>query len=658
MPKPELLVPAGNVEAFYAALEAGADALYLGLRRFNARERAKNFTISQLTSIISEASAKGVKIYITLNTLIKNSELPELFDVLLTLEKMKVDAIIIQDLGLYYLAAKYFPKLKLHASTQMGNHNSLGAAYCQKLGMERVILARELTFNELQEIKKKTAIDLEVFIHGALCYSFSGMCLFSSYLGGMSANRGNCRQPCRRKYDLSGQESYFFNLKDNQQAAQISKMIKLGIRSFKIEGRMKPADYVYNAALAYRQLIDGTRDKKASYQLLEQDLGRQKTGYFLDGNIKDAISEVPYTGTKAGEVLALKPHLTIRAESAIKIGDRLRILSDKGLNSKAFKVKNVTIQGNRYILPDIDTDCSIGDQVFLVGLQSRKFPGRLQNEKKAFFYKFSAKRQHDIISKLVYGKPPAREEVYLRINEIKWLRKLYLDKIDKLILNLDQKELKALKLNTPFLQKNIDKFIIQLPRFIAEKNIAFYQSEIKRLYNAGIRQFMLSHLSQKLLFAEYSKLRLFTSENVYVLNDAAAALLNEEKITNWVYPLEDDFPNLITGKDHRGIVPLLFYPELFFSRMPTAISEDAMISDARQNYHKKTRDGITIVLPEHPVSLLQFHKRLVDKGFRRFLIDLSWYNPSTNIFNRVYKNYINSTPEQPATTFNFKAELK
>ncbi|MCF7911345.1 MAG: U32 family peptidase [Candidatus Cloacimonetes bacterium] len=657
MPKPELLVPAGSVEAFYAALEAGADAVYLGLRRFNARERAKNFTVSQVKAILSEASEKGVKVYITLNTLIKNSEIPELFDVLLTLEKIKVDAIIIQDLGLYYLVAKYFPRLKLHASTQMGNHNSLGAAYCQILGMERVILARELTFPELQEIKKKTSIDLEVFIHGALCYSFSGMCLFSSYLGGMSANRGNCRQPCRRKYKLADQESYFFNLKDNQQADQIRKLTKLGIRSLKIEGRMKPADYVYNAALAYRQLLDENSDKKESYQLLEQDLGRQKTGYFLAGNIKDAISEVPYTGKKAGEVLAVKPQLAIRADITLKAGDRLRILSDQGFDSKAFKIKKLIVQGNRIILPDIKVECSIGEQVFLVGLQNRKFPDRLQREMKADIYKFSVKRQQDILSKLVCGKPAAREELYFRINEIKWLRKLYLDKIDKLILNLDQQEMKAFKIDTPFLQNIVDKIIIQLPRFIAEKNLAFYQNEIKKFYNAGIRQYMLSHISQKLLFSEYSKLRLFVSENVYVLNDAAAAFLIEEQITNWVYPYENDFPNLIAGSVHRGIVPLLFYPELFYSRMPAAIPEDAEISDLRQNFHKKTRDGITIILPEHPVSLLQFHKRLVDKGFRRFLIDLSWYHPSTNTFNRAYKNYLNSTPEQPATNFNFKAGL-
>jgi len=658
MQKPELLVPAGNIEAFYAALEAGADALYLGLRRFNARERASNFTVSQLRSIVEEAGAKNIKIYITLNTLIKNSELTELFDVLLTLEKLQVDAIIIQDLGVYHLAKNYFPKLKLHASTQMGNHNSLGADYCQKLGLERVILARELTFNELQEIKKKTSIELEFFIHGSLCYSFSGMCLFSSYLGGMSANRGNCRQPCRRKYLQDGNESYFFNLKDNQQTAQLKKLIKLGIISFKIEGRMKPAEYVYQAAKAYRQLIDGKGDLNESKQMLEHDMGREKTAYFMGGNIKDAISEVPYTGIYAGEVISSRPKLIIKAEHNMQAGDRLRILSSDGRDSKAIKIKAISMQGENYTITEPEIKCSKGDKVFLAGLKSRRFPNKLQNEMKASFYKFSSKRRQDILNKLLYGKPAAREELFVRINEIKWLRKLFLDKIDKLILNLDMLQMKAFKLNTPFLKKISDKLIIQLPRFISEKDIAFFQKEIKRLYDAGISQFMLSHVSQKLLFDQLTKIRLFTSENVYVLNDAAAAFLQNEHISNWVYPLENDFPNLISGKDHRGIVPLLYYPELFYSRMPVALSENSLFSDQRQNFRKQVRDGITIILPEHPVSLLQFHKRLIDKGFRRFLIDFSWYNPSSNTFNRVYKNFQNSAPEQPATNFNFKAGLK
>ncbi len=197
---PELHLPAGNIESFYAALEGGADAIYLGLKQFNARGRARNFTNSQLPKLLKEAKKHNVQVYITLNTVIKNQEITELFDYLHFLNLTGVDGIIVQDWGVYYIAKRFFPKLKIHASTQLGIHNSLGTNFSEKKGFKRVVLARELTLNELQTICEKSSVETEVFIHGALCYSFSGMCLYSSYSGGRGANRGLCTQPCRRVY--------------------------------------------------------------------------------------------------------------------------------------------------------------------------------------------------------------------------------------------------------------------------------------------------------------------------------------------------------------------------------------------------------------------------------------------------------------------------
>ncbi len=658
MIKPELLAPAGNIEAFHAAIQAQADAVYLGLRQFNARERAQNFTLSQLKALLDLAKENNTRIYITLNTLIKNSELPELFDILYTLEKMQVDAVIIQDLGVIHLISKYFPRLKMHASTQMAIHNSQGADFCRKIGLQRVILARELTFSELSELKKQTSIDLEIFIHGSLCYSFSGMCLFSSFLGGMSANRGNCRQPCRRKYQHGKDSSYLFNLKDNLQAPLINKLARLGISSLKIEGRMKSADYVYHTVTAYRQLIDDQLSLKKILPLLNNDMARQKTAYFLGGNLKDAISDLPYTGTCIGEVSNAKKDVVISTDYLLKTGDRLRILSTEGYNSDAYKIKNLISNSGTVTLPDAGIKCQKGDKVFLLSSITKKFPSRLKGEETAHLLKFSQKRKTNIINSLTITKPPAKEEIFLRINEIKWLRKIYLDKIDFLILALDYSQLKKFALSTSFLKANSHKFLIQLPRFIPQKKIQEYNKEILRLHQEGISQFMLSHLSQRLFFDDLKKIRLYTSENSYVLNDAASALLKEQGITNWVYPFENDFPNLISGKDRRGIVPLFFYPELFISRMPVNLPDDAAFMDERQQFIKKNRDSLTIIIPQQPVSLLQFHRRLSDKGFARFLIDLSWTLPSSSTYNRIIKNFQNSTPEQPASTFNFKTTLK
>jgi len=190
--KPELLLPAGNTESFYAALQAGADAVYLGLDRFNARGRAQNFTQQQLGAVLKEARKNNVKVYITLNTVVKNAELPVLVDYLYFLQASKIDGIIIQDWGVYTLIRKYFPELKIHASTQLAVHNSTGVLFAEKRGFKRVVVARELTLPELKKIVAKSMLEIEVFVHGALCYSFSGMCLFSSYLGGRGANRGLC----------------------------------------------------------------------------------------------------------------------------------------------------------------------------------------------------------------------------------------------------------------------------------------------------------------------------------------------------------------------------------------------------------------------------------------------------------------------------------
>lgn len=665
MKKPELLLPAGNVEAFYAAAEGGADAVYLGLRQFNARERARNFTFGQYRAILKEAKQKNIKVYLTLNTLIKNSELPDLLDVLQTISKDAPDAVIIQDLGVLHLIREYFSSLEIHASTQMGIHNSLGVRYSKRAGISRTILARELSMEELKRISSNKELDIELFIHGALCYSFSGMCLFSSFLGGHSANRGNCRQPCRRIYEYGSESGYEFNLKDNQQADNIRKFMKMGVTSLKVEGRMKSAEYVYQVARAYRLLIDSPQKAGVAKEILQSDFGREKTDYFMGKDVQASISTLPYTGKYLGDVLADGNPAQINLVHELSTGDRIRILNDSGYDAKSQKVNRIVQNGKDHnsaqgqvTLPDLKGDIVKGSKVFLTGTSgSRKFSSQLQKMESNKISHFSQKRRNQILSHLALSKPPKKEEIFVRINDPGWLRKVFVKEIDHLILNMTISDLQAIDLNSNFWRDNINKLIIQLPRFIPELSIAKWDKLIQKLQRLGISNFMLSHISQKMLFRR-KKLRFYTSENVYVLNDAAQKFLHDEKITNWVYPYENDFPNLINGKDRRGIVPIFFYPELFYSRMPVKIPEYRVFLDNSKKYMKHVRSGITIVVPENPVSLLQFHNRLVDKGFRRFLIDFSWHDPSSNFYKRIMKKFADSQPHDPATTFNFKMGLK
>lgn len=383
MNKPELLLPVGNPEMFHAAVKGGADAVYLGLRQFNARGRASNFTSSQLLALIKIARKNDIKVYLTLNTVIKNEELPDLLDTLNLIQKTGVDAIIIQDWGVYYLVKKHFPKITIHASTQMAHHNSLGAIYCKSKDFERVVMARELTLPELKEIRKKSDIELEIFMHGALCYSFSGMCLFSSFLGGSGANRGLCAQPCRRFYETGNEKSYVFSLKDNQAVEVLPELMKMGVESIKIEGRLKPAEFVYNVSRAYRKVIDNN-DLKTAKEILAYDMGREKTGYFLAGNVNKAITENTNTGILIGSVEKRNRNTVIFTSSHdIQIGNRIRFKQKNGEPQKAIKVKEFKeLSKGTYQIEIGNVVADKGDQVYLAGMMQEKFPNKFKEEGK------------------------------------------------------------------------------------------------------------------------------------------------------------------------------------------------------------------------------------------------------------------------------------
>ncbi len=665
----ELLLPAGNPEAFFAAIEGGADSVYLGLRDFNARERADNFTKSQFLSILKEAHKNRVKIYLTLNTLLKNNELEKILDLLHFLSKTTLDAVIIQDLGILYLIQKFFPKLSVHASTQMGFHNSLAPKFGKKQNFQRLILARELTRSELSQIQKKSSLDLEIFAHGALCYSFSGMCLFSSFLGGMSANRGKCRQPCRRSFLNENRTDFFFSLKDLQLIDLIPELKKMKIASIKIEGRMKSAEYVYRVARAYRMVIEDDTKLEQAKKLLRFDLSREKTSYFIGGKVQNAITENPYLGLLIGEITESFPNkFVFQTSHPLRLRNRIRLQPISGRNTEALKIKHMEIDhqkvekanaGAEVTIFDDKITAGTGDRVFLIGLNENNFNTKLRSHQLP--PRFSAKKRKNILAKIGSKKHLLDIQIFVRIDQLKWLRKVYFESFSYLVLNFQRSEWKKFAINKPFLQKNISKIIIQLPKFIPENELSFYQNLIKNYIHFGVTNFMIAQISQKELFPASNKIMIYTSENVYCLNDATIQYLKEENIYSHVYPLENDRENLRQGKDRKGIVPLYFHPELFYSRMPIKMGKTSnsqySFQDRDNIYEKHVRNGITMVVPKLPVSLLQYKDELFKQGFRRFLIDLSYDKPSQNTFNRLLKFFHNSQAEQPSSVFNFKSGL-
>lgn len=303
----ELLAPAGNAEGFYGAIHAGADAVYLGGSRFGARAYADNFTEEELVSCIRYAHLLGRRVYLTLNTLIKEKEMDGIFPWLLPYYEAGLDGVIIQDLGVFAYIREHFPGLELHVSTQMAITGWYGAAFLKGMGAVRIVPARELGLEEIQEIKRKTGLEIETFIHGAMCYCYSGQCLFSSILGGRSGNRGRCAQPCRLPYSVRIADSrtepfYPLSLKDMCTIERIPELIEAGIDSFKIEGRMKKPEYAAGATAIYRKYIDLYYEKKKGGETFEvepEDLraltslyirSERQEGYYFRQNGRDMVT--------------------------------------------------------------------------------------------------------------------------------------------------------------------------------------------------------------------------------------------------------------------------------------------------------------------------------------------------------------------------------
>lgn len=310
MKKVELLAPAGNYDALLGAVNAGADAVYLGGEQYGARAYADNFSRDEIISGIRLAHIYHKKIYLTINTLVKERELEGLYDFLLPFYEAGLDGVIIQDLGVLAYVRRYFPGLELHASTQMTLTGSEGVSFLKEYGVSRVVPARELSLEEIKNLKE-TGVEVEIFIHGAMCYCYSGQCLFSSILGGRSGNRGRCAQPCRLPYEINGgKECFPLSMRDMCTIDLLPELIESGVDSFKIEGRMKKPSYVAGVTAIYRKYIDQYYEKGSIHvsaqdrQLLSCLYIRSKIGdgYFHRHNGREMLTlESPaYSETDPG----------------------------------------------------------------------------------------------------------------------------------------------------------------------------------------------------------------------------------------------------------------------------------------------------------------------------------------------------------------------
>lgn len=366
--RPELLAPAGSWEALVAAIQNGADAVYLGGKMFNARQSANNFDNEELARAVAYAHIRGVKIYVTVNILLADHELEEALGFLHFLHNIGVDAVILQDLGLARLAREVIPELSIHASTQMTVHNTPGVLLMQQAGFDRIVLAREMSLQEITAIKEETGAYLEAFIHGALCVCYSGQCLMSSLIGGRSGNRGKCAQPCRLQYQLVDERGrtladpgqvgeYLLSPRDINTSAHIPQLIAAGINSFKIEGRMKRPEYVATVIRTYRNLIDRALEDQKGYRVEEQearDLAQIfnrdfSPGYFFGNPGRDLMSfkRPNNRGVRLGRVKgfnAKNKTVEIILEEPLRVGDGIEVWVSEGGRS-GVEVNSILVNG-------------------------------------------------------------------------------------------------------------------------------------------------------------------------------------------------------------------------------------------------------------------------------------------------------------------------
>ena len=379
--KLELLAPAGTVPAFEAALAEGADAVYLGAPSFNARALARDFSFAEIAAMIETAHGQGKKVHLAMNSLLKEDELGRAVETLARIARMQADALIVQDLGLIHLARRFFPAMPLHASTLMAAHNSMAVEYLAGLGCSRVVLARELELEEITRISTLATaakVELELFVHGAMCFSYSGLCRFSSLHGGKSSLRGQCVQPCRRRYQWlsSGKDAgavqsggYLFSMNDLSGLGALDALAGAGVTSLKIEGRLKSVAYVRNTVRAYRLALDAREEHdhrrrtdmlKEAQACLDAAMGRRRSsGFFPEGAaVQDGLISPEHsgnTGTLAAVLQKMEPvqrqgkvtavQLTAQLRTALHAGDRLRLHEERSDSRCSFTLRLFRVAG-------------------------------------------------------------------------------------------------------------------------------------------------------------------------------------------------------------------------------------------------------------------------------------------------------------------------
>jgi putative protease len=646
--RPELLAPAGNLESFFAALEHGADAIYVGYRHHNARAAAPNFGLEEIARLAEYVHARGARLHVALNAIIREDELENLVSALDGLAKIRPDGLIVQDGGLARLCRRHFPDLPLHASTLMTVHNQTGVQQLEVMGFRRAVLARELTLEEIAGIAAATSLELEVFIHGALCFSYSGLCLASSFFGGRSSLRGRCVQPCRRLYRAGRDEGYFLSPNDLSAIDLIPALRKLRIAALKIEGRMKPASYVAAVVSAYRLVLDASPGEEQAAiaqarRSLRQALGRKPTHGFLVAEERRQVITPQRVGA-SGQLAATveRVHgdaMSLRLRLPLATGDRLRPHSDEGFEKKAFRLREMTVKGRPV------TRAEAGTVIRVPRMSGARAGDRLfrTDTRMAGVYTSSAKlwrrlRQETTTPPRLLPPPALAERALSRpplaAGRSPWPFALHLRLDDPRLLGaaldtgcqavLLQATPETLRRPSPFPRR--EHVILALPPVIHERELPLYREQVRLHQELGHERWVVANWGHFALFARPPEM-LLADLTFNVLNSQAALLLHELGCGGMILSLENDRANLQhVVRLIRGLNPLLTIygrPPLFTSRLKIRPRPGQTLQGADQEgLEHESNAGVVLLRPGRPLCLFDYLRELRDLGMRGFVIDL------------------------------------
>ena len=651
-----------------AAIGEGADAVYLGLKSFNARLRSSNFAWNQFESAVQAVHKLGKKIYVTVNTVVEENETERLYRFLSYLDKIGPDALIVQDFGVVRMVQEFFPRLVMHASTQMNASSTAAVNLLSKEGIKRVVLARELQGEEIRSIRQNTASELEVFVHGALCVSESGLCLFSSYLGGKSANRGMCTQACRRYYEAESgagakEKGYYFSPNDLQLIDRIPFLVEAGVDSFKIEGRMKSAEYVGSVTAAYRYVLDHWQEDKegavaAGKRMLATDFARAKTHFLFDGADSSKFlnpDQAGGTGIYLGKIDAVRTEKNAEFDDTSEMsdavqkfallkggsydpesGDSIRIHKKDDSGRVSYKVQSVKKFANAKDRQEswisVPADASRGDSVYL--LQTKSMSKRYKRVLASDLSQFRLQPGGERLP--VLDLTPLQKETlsffpegtYIQVSTVSDLYAVAPEHPVRFIIELNTETRRSLIDKKEALPCGKKQVFISLDPFCPPKTQTVLENDIEALSALGFTQWVVNNPAHIALLKN-KNVRIIGGSYLYTFNRWAVSWLENQNIDAFIMSYETSFKNLeaiFEGTQRSRMMICLFsYPALFRMRFTLPESYDfSWFADKEGMMFRalSTPDG-SFVMPEQPFSIIDRMQHLRKIGFSRFLIDMS-----------------------------------